>query len=399
MNFTTSKRLFDILCAPLLAFLPQTIGHHRADWRVHKFKASHHVLLSLFAQLSRCESTNALVEELNDFECEGRERNLREMIGFNQLEFGQPITLNQSSLSRANAARSYRLWRYCFHRLFALAQKHCHPDQLEGLGRVIAVDGSLLECLGRMAWATYRQTKHKLKGHFFFDLAGLPDRLVLTAGTGSERDVLRTNLQPNITYVLDRGYNDYNLFATIVKAHSHFVTRLLKNAVFEVVQDQPVSSEHEVLGVVSDQTIRLTISSAKKEAEILLRMVVYTDCASHEWRYLTSRFDLSAKDIVELYLRRWEIESFFWWIKRHLQMGHWYSECENGVLIQLYAALITFLLLKLYTVLGQASRNEHRALHIDFVRWVHRHLYDPVSSERVDAYLQLLEFKETVQLC
>ena len=399
MNFTTSKRLFDLLCGPLLAFLPQTIGHHRADWRSHKFKATHHVLLSLFAQLTRCESTNALVEELNDLSCEGRERNLREMIGFNQLEFGQPITLNQSSLSRANATRSYRLWRYCFHRLFKLAQKYCHPDQLEGLGRVIAVDGSLLDCLGRMGWATYRQTKHKLKGHFFFDLAGLPDRLVLTAGTGSERDVLRTNLQPNTTYVLDRGYNDYTLFATITKARSHFVTRLLKNAVFEVVEDLPVSKDQAVMGVVSDQTIRLTNATAKNEAELVLRMVVYTDCASHQWRYLSSRFDLTAKDIVELYLKRWEIESFFWWIKRHLQMGHWYSECENGVLIQLYAALITFLLLKLYTVLGQASRSEHRALHIDFVRWVQRHLYDPVSSERLAAYWQLLDFKDAVQLC
>jgi hypothetical protein len=62
-----------------------------------------------------------------------------------------------------------------------------------------------------MSWASYRSTKNKLKGHFFFNLDGLPERLVLTAGTGSERDVLRTNLRSGVTYLIDRGYNDYAL--------------------------------------------------------------------------------------------------------------------------------------------------------------------------------------------
>ena len=60
---------------------------------------------------------------------------------------------------------------------------------VEGLGRVVAVDGTLFDCLPKMSWASYRSTKNKLKGHFFFNLDGLPERLVLTAGTGSERDV------------------------------------------------------------------------------------------------------------------------------------------------------------------------------------------------------------------
>ena len=58
----------------------------------------------------------------------------------------------------------------------------------------------------------------------------LPTKLVLTTGKGSERDVLRQNLQANATYLIDRGYNDYSLFAKVREAQAHFVTRLLVNA-------------------------------------------------------------------------------------------------------------------------------------------------------------------------
>jgi IS4 transposase len=62
---------------------------------------------------------------------------------------------------------------------------------------------------------------------------------------------------------------------------------------------------------------------------------------------------------VRLYLHRWEVENFFNWIKRHLNIQHWGSSCENGVLIRLYAALIAFLLLKFYTLKGQLAHSQH----------------------------------------
>ena len=118
-------------------------------------------------------------------------------------------------------------------------------------------------------------------------------------------------------------------------------------------------------------------------------MVVFRDLAGKEYRYITSRFDISATSIVELYLNRWAIETFFGWIKRHLQLRHWYSENENGVLIQLYAALITFLLLKIYA--AQATKQEFRAMRIDFIRWIRRHLADVVSDEQWSSYCALLD--------
>jgi hypothetical protein len=121
----------------------------------------------------------------------------------------------------------------------------------------VAVDGTLLDCLGRMSWAVYRWTKHKLKGHFFFDLAGLPERLVLTSGKGSERKTLNEWVRDGVTYLLDRGYNDYALFAEIGERGGFFVTRLYSNAVYQLLQNLPVETYATQYGVIADSAVEL----------------------------------------------------------------------------------------------------------------------------------------------
>ena len=291
------------------------------------------------------------------------------------------MTLNQSSFSRANASRSYRVWRYSFHRLLDRANKLCRPNDLAGLGRIMAVDGTLFDCLPRMAWAVYRSTTNKVKGHFFVDLNGLPDKLVLTSGKGSEREVLATHYRKGVTYLFDRGYLDYELFSHLTKEKVWFVTRPLKSLVIEVLEERAVEPAQRRQGLLYDQRVRLGQGTNTVE----LRRVIYLDSRGEKWAYLTNRFDLEPMLVVELYQRRWEVELFFWWIKRHLQLKHWYSENENGVLIQLYAGLISFILLKIYA--ATTSKGQLEKLRIGFLRQIRRHLFDLVALSEIEAYL------------
>lgn len=135
--------------------------------------------------------------------------------------------------------------------------------------------------------------------------------------------------------------------------------------------------------MLSDQLIRLD----QADEVTLVRLVGFRDLNGDEWRYITSRLDIDPFIIVQLYQQRWQIERFFYWIKRHLWLKHWYSESENGVLIQLYAALITFLLLKLFSV--SCGSREFRQMNSEFVRWVQRHLFDRVVADEITAYLRL----------
>ena len=44
---------------------------------------------------------------------------------------------------------------------------------------------------------------------------------------------------------------------------------------------------------------------------------------------------------------RWQIELFFKWIKQNLRIKHWIGHNENAIKIQLYTALIAFVLIRL----------------------------------------------------
>ena len=67
-----------------------------------------------------------------------------------------------------------------------------------------------------------------------------------------------------------------------------------------------------------------------------------------EYYVATDRFDLSAHDIAFIYKMRWDIEIFFGWWKRHLKVYHLVARSEHGLMVQILAGLITYLLLAIY---------------------------------------------------
>ncbi len=64
-------------------------------------------------------------------------------------------------------------------------------------------------------------------------------------------------------------------------------------------------------------------------------------------RILSNDLDAPARDIADLYKRRWAIELFFRWVKQTLRIRHFLGTSENAVRIQIAMALIAYLLLGL----------------------------------------------------
>ena len=58
---------------------------------------------------------------------------------------------------------------------------------------------------------------------------------------------------------------------------------------------------------------------------------------------------MPADVIALIYKHRWEIEIFFRFFKHVLRCRHLISYSDNGVELQIYAAIITCLLIALYT--------------------------------------------------
>lgn len=256
------------------------------------------------------------------------------------------------------------------------------------LAGLIAVDGSLLAALPRMAWAVWRDATHRAaKMHVAFAVfPGAPVGAAVTAGSGSERAELRKLVQPGGFYVADRGYADYGLFREFDAAGVRFVIRLLDNAVFEVVEERPLSDADRAAGVVRDVTLRRL--GTEKHNALLKRplRIVQVQGASpeHRWTLATNALELPAELIAIAYHYRWQIELFFRWLKCVLGCRHLLSESRDGVTLQVYCAIIAALLIGLWTGSKPNKRTYEMLCHY-FNGWA--------TAEEVDRHLCKLREK------
>jgi hypothetical protein len=229
--------------------------------------------------------------------------------------------------------------------------------EAEALRGLTAVDGSLLPALPKMAWALWLDDQHRAaKLHLQFDVfKGVPLQASITAGTGSENDQLRAALQPGRLYVIDRGYAEYQLFQDIIDARSGFIGRVRDNAVYQIVDERPLTAEARQAGVRRDLIVWLGGDDSGQVFRQTLRLIeVATGKTDSQGRpeillLASDRLELDALLIALGYKYRWTVELFFRWLKCILGCRHLLSTCQNGVTIQVYLAIIASLLVSVWT--------------------------------------------------
>jgi hypothetical protein len=264
----------------------------------------------------------------------------------------------------------------------------------EVLRGLTAVDGSLLPALPKMAWALWIDEEHRAaKLHLHFDVfRGVPCYATVTDGNGNEKKELRAALQAGRLYVIDRGYAEYRLFQDIIDAKSSFIGRIRDNAVFEVVEERPLSEDARQAGVLSDRIVWLGCETSGKVFKQKLHLVeVATGKSDSQGRpevllLASDRLDLDAAWIALGYKFRWTVELFFRWFKCILGCQHLLSTCRNGVTIQVYLALIASLLIVQWTGHKPTKRTFEMLCHY-FKGWA--------SEEELIAHLRKLDEKKT----
>lgn len=256
------------------------------------------------------------------------------------------------------------------------------------LAGLIAVDGSLLKALPRMAWALWQDATHRAaKMHVAFAVfPGVPVAATVTAGNGSERDELRKLVQPGGFYVADRGYADYSLFRDFDAQGVRFLIRLQENAVFDVLEERPLTAADRAAGVVRDVIVQRL--GTKKHNPLLqrpLRIVVVQGAEPDQvWVLATNALDLPAELIVIAYRYRWQIELFFRWLKCVLGCRHLLCENPSGVMLQVYCAIIAALLIGLWVGVKPNKRTYEMLCH---------YLSGWATAEEVERHLLKLQEK------
>ena len=218
------------------------------------------------------------------------------------------------------------------------------PSQHSELGDLVAIDGSLIDAVLSMHWADYRTKSKKAKLHFGLDLNhGIPHKLFLTEGNGAERPFVSQIIEPGQTGVLDRGYQAHHLFDQWQLDGCHFVCRIKQSTHKDILEKFSVQKGSHVF---FDAKVLLGASNVNQTKEPL-RLVGYIIEGKKYW-VATDRNDLSAEQVALVYKLRWDVESFFAWWKRHLNVYHLFARSENGLMVQILSGLITYLLLAIY---------------------------------------------------
>jgi DDE family transposase len=260
------------------------------------------------------------------------------------------------SLSESVQVFDPQLVRPILRELAELARPHLTGRDAEALANLTAVDGSVFAALPRMMWALWQDAEHRgVKVHLHFDvLRGVPCDMTLTPAACSEPAQLAAMLQPERLYVLDRGYASFELFGRVLAARSSLIARVKDDIALHVQEELAISPEAAKAGVVRDVILKRLGTDKHKDVvgrpmRLVVVRVVEREGKTTELWLVTDRFDLPAELVALGYRYRWTIELFFRWLKCVLGARHLLSHKQNGVELQMYAALIVSLLIAIRT--------------------------------------------------
>lgn len=237
-----------------------------------------------------------------------------------------------------------------------------------------AVDGSIVTTIATLAQAAFLRDESGgvhcgwwFHTHFEIDRA-VPVRMEVTSalpsGPGNEKTHLKRRLEPDRCYVLDRGYLEFALFNAIVHAKSSYICRIRDNSrMTPLAEERPVTEAARAAGVLADRVMKHMGVSVPTDHPV---RVVFVETTPHQrrgghkgdqsgppsdgiLRIATNLLDVPAEIIAESYRRRWQIELFFRFFKHMLGCRHLLSHSSVGIQIQAYCAIITYLLIHLWT--------------------------------------------------
>ena len=341
----------------ILQLLPEqlvrsAVQRHASDRYRKRFRTKAHLLALLVAQLCGASS-------LRDVELLLRRHRHR-------LHHAGGVATPRSTLSHANNTRDWRVFAEIAQGLIACQKRGTRRQA----GQVMsALDSTPIRVAGRGSdWARLTRTRHGnqgLKLHLMIDVDEATLQWARTSGMNVNDITMGRDapLREGYIYLFDKGYCDYNWWHDILEAGAHFVTRLKRDAAYEIIEERACDGP----SILSDQIIRLTnkrprAGAVNRLAGRPLRLVCIPHPGSKKEPSLivSSLLDAPAEDVAEAYRRRWRIEVVFKWLKQNLKIRRFMGESKNAILVQLWVAIIAWLLLRQYHRLTTAEGSLRR---------------------------------------
>jgi putative transposase len=337
---------------------------HNADAYDKSFKPWDHMLALIYTQLSGASS-------------------LREVVGGFNANAHHHYHLGSGKLARAtfsdaNARRPTEIFAQTFVRLTETADRHTRQ---EGNAMVRLIDASPIP-LGKICqWAKWNGRIRGMKMHVVYDpTADIPRCVEITAANINDVEVGRqVRIEGGMTYVYDKGYCRFDWWQKINDCKAFFVTRPKTNMRLRATRFRPVNEPAgDGFTIIDDAEVRL-VSKGDSRLPIPLRRIRLKRDQGGKLTIITNDLDRTAVEIAALYKSRWQIELLFRWIKQHLKIRKFLGNNENAIRLQILAAMIAYLLLRI-----AARANCIKMLPLRLAQLVTQHLFSRRDLAQID---------------
>jgi putative transposase len=312
----------------------RTVERHAGDAYDKSFDSWAHLVSLIFAQLHGSRSLRGLEVAFNA----NAHHHYHLHVG----------NLARSTLSDANARRPVGVFADTFTRLSSLADRQ---TRREGTAMVRLIDASPIP-LGKLCeWADWNGRIRGMKMHVVYDPdADCPHQVEVTPATVNDIEIGRdVTIEPGRTYIFDKGYCHFGWWRKINDEAAFFVTRPKRNCRLRSSRRRPLRKrEGDGFRIVDDHNVGLASrSNARPRLTIPLRRIRVRREKGGLMTLITNDLLRPAVEVAALYKRRWQIELLFRWIKQHLHIRKFLGNNENAIRLQILAAMIAYLLLRI----------------------------------------------------
>lgn len=327
MNDKIEKNVFEKICEPLQPLLNETIRSLTGDSQKYKLSFGVFTINLIYGIICGIKSIARLTVEIETSP-------VARGLGL--------VVASRSMYSESFRRYSPDLFRKIFANLLLCCNFPAIPE-IQSLGRILLIDGSLFPAISTMAWAKYKEGVNALKIHLSYELNRmLPVHFLCTEGNYSEKAFLRDIVEKGVTYICDRGYISFEMFERIQKTEAFFVIRSKCNLLYSTIESMTVEIPECFLKFF-DHIEDAIIVFENDLAKIPYRIVKFTSLGE-SYVLTTNRYDLSTYQIIMLYAYRWQIELYFRFLKRTLNGIHLWCAEPRGIEIQFYVYMIAHLL-------------------------------------------------------
>lgn len=310
-------------------FINNTIKKYNGDYRSQHFDTRSHINSMLYLNIRGCKSLREAKSEISS------NKKLRSLINVPSV----------SQFSRKNATRDYRIFQDIFYHLVNKSKKRFGAVRLiKDLPPVKIIDSTvILTALKLTPYFQVDSGRAGIKISMLFN-GEFPEKINVVKGAVNDRKCIDGLFEDKSSiYVFDRGYYNYKWYDQLSNEGIKFVTRGTKNAI--VMEERMLSSKP--YEDIYDTEVILGTTYSKNITSTSYREILTFDEKGEAVTFITNIFDIPASDIIKIYKYRWEIELFFKWIKQNLRIKKFIGYNENAVKIQVFSALISYMLVYL----------------------------------------------------